>query len=334
MIPLKIQTKLKKMKYGLFGNSSAVQVCRWTRNSLKEDRGCWKEKFYGISSAGCCQMSPATLFCENKCLHCWRPIELTLGDKMKEVDDPIKIIDGIVEERKKLMMGFGGNDKVDKEKFKKALEPSLFTMSLSGEPTIYPRLGELFAEIRRRGAVSFLVTNGLNPKALLNLDKKKGEFPTQITISTNAPNENLFLKWHRSTKKEAWKKFNESLGVLNSLNSKVRRVVRMTLVKEGDGGLSNMSEENIGEYVSLIKKANPDFVHVKGFMSVGYARDRMGYDKMPWFREVREYANKLWKSLTKLTDNSKEGYEIAGEDERSCVVLLAKRGKKLKIDRI
>ena len=108
----------------------------------------------------------------------------------------------------------------------------------------------------------------------------------------------------------------------------------MTLVKEGDGGLSNMSEENIGEYVSLIKKANPDFVHVKGFMSVGYARDRMGYDKMPWFREVREYANKLWKSLTKLTDNSKEGYEIAGEDERSCVVLLAKRGKKLKIDRI
>ena len=253
---------------------------------------------------------------------------------MKEVDDPIKIIDGIVEERKKLMMGFGGNDKVDKEKFKKALEPSLFTMSLSGEPTIYPRLGELFAEIRRRGAVSFLVTNGLNPKALLNLDKKKGEFPTQITISTNAPNENLFLKWHRSTKKEAWKKFNESLGVLNSLNSKVRRVVRMTLVKEGDGGLSNMSEENIGEYVSLIKKANPDFVHVKGFMSVGYARDRMGYDKMPWFREVREYANKLWKSLTKLTDNSKEGYEIAGEDERSCVVLLAKWGKKLKIDRI
>jgi tRNA wybutosine-synthesizing protein 1 len=329
MLPEKIQAKLKKMKYGLVGNSSAVQVCRWTRNALNGDRGCWKEKFYGISSAGCCQMSPATMWCENKCLHCWRPIEMTLGSELSVVDDPIEILDGIVEERKKLMMGFGGNDKVDKEEFKKVLEPSLYTMSLSGEPTIYPRLGEMFAEIRRRGAVSFLVTNGLNPDALRNLEKDNGEFPTQITISTNAPNEELFLKWHRSTKKEAWKNFNESLDVLASLEGQVRRVVRMTLVKEGDdeyGGLTNMADSNISEYVELIKKANPDFVHVKGFMSVGYARDRAGYEKMPWFKEVKEYALKVLKGLG--------GYEIAGEDERCCVVLIAKKGKKLKISKV
>ena len=323
-IPEKIQTKLRKMRYGLFGNSSSVQVCRWTRNSLNGDRGCWKEKFYGISSAGCCQMSPATLFCENQCLHCWRPIELTLGDKMEEIDDPIEILDGIVEERKKLMMGFGGNNKVDKKKLKKAYEPSLYTMSLSGEPTIYPRLGEMFAEIRRRDAISFLVTNGLNPAALKNLEKEG--LPTQITISTNAPNEELFSKWHRTKKKDAWKKFNQSLEVLASLEGKVRRVVRMTLVKEGDGGLTNMSEKNVNEYVSLIKKANPDFIHVKGFMSVGYARDRMGYDKMPWFKEVKEYALKILKNL--------EEYEISGEDERCNVVLISKKGKKLKIKKV
>ena len=324
MIPEKIQAKLKKMKYGLVGNSSAVQICRWARNSLNGDRGCWKEKFYGISSAGCCQMSPATLWCENKCLHCWRPIELTLGDKMSEIDDPIEILNGIVEERRKLMMGFGGNDKVDKKEFKKALEPSLYTMSLSGEPTIYPRLGEMFAEIRRRGAVSFLVTNGLNPDALRKLNET--EFPTQITISTNAPNKELFLKWHKSTKKEAWELFNESLDVLKSLEGKVRRVIRMTLVKEGNGGLTNMDEDNIKEYTKLIEKANPDFIHVKGFMSVGYSRERAGYDKMPWFKEVKEYALNVLKNL--------EEYELAGEDERCCVVLIAKKGKKLKIEKI
>tara|TARA_Y100000310_G_C20700579_1_gene829469 strand:+ start:3633 stop:4382 length:750 start_codon:yes stop_codon:yes gene_type:complete len=247
---------------------------------------------------------------------------MTLGSELSEVDDPIEILDGIVEERKKLMMGFGGNDKVDKGKFQESLEPSLFTMSLSGEPTIYPRLGEMFKEIRKRGAVSFLVTNGLNPEALMKL--RSAGLPTQITISTNAPNEELFLKWHRSTKKEAWKKFNESLDVLSRLDGKVRRAIRMTLAKDGDGGLTNMSEENIPEYVELIKKANPDFVHVKGFMSVGYARDRMGYDKMPWFKEVKDYALKVLSGLGE--------YELAGEDERCCVVLLAKKGKKLKID--
>jgi tRNA wybutosine-synthesizing protein 1 len=251
---------------------------------------------------------------------------MTLGSELTEVDNPIEILDGIIGERKKLMMGFGGNDKVDKEKFKEALEPSLYTMSLSGEPTIYPRLGEMFLEIRRRGAVSFLVTNGLNPEALKKLEVDG--LPTQITISTNAPNEELFLKWHRSTKKEAWKKFNESLEVLSSLNGKVRRAIRMTLAKPGseeheNKDLTNMSEENILEYVELIKKANPDFVHVKGFMSVGYARDRMGYDKMPWFKEVKEYALRVLNNL--------DGYELAGEDERCCVVLLAKKGKKLNI---
>ena len=116
---------------------------------------------------------------------------MTLGDKISEVDDPIEILDGIIEERKKLMDGFAGNKKVDKKILEKALTPSLFTMSLSGEPTIYPRLGEMFKEIRRRGAVSFLVTNGLNPEALKKLEKEG--LPTQITISTNAPNEELFL---------------------------------------------------------------------------------------------------------------------------------------------
>ena len=318
---------LKKEGYGIVGEHSAVKICLWTKHALRGDSGCWKEKFYGVSSAGCCQMTPSLFHCENKCLHCWRNLDYTSDKKIENIDDPIKILYGIVESRKKLLAGFKGRKGIDLKKFEDALEPKLWTMSLSGEPTLYPRLGEMFKEIRRRGAISFLVTNGLNPEVLAGFTKD--ELPTQITISTNAPNEKLFKIWHRSTKVDAWKKFNESLDVLKKLKGIVRRIVRLTLVKKGNGEfgeVTNMSEENIGEYCSLIRKAEPDFIHVKGFMSVGYARARMGYDKQPWFDDVKKYALKIAKNL--------DGYEIAGEDERSCVVMLARDGVKLRIERV
>ena len=325
-----VKSVLGKMGYALVGETSAVQICRWTKNSIRGDGGCWKEKFYGISSAGCCQMSPAVMWCENKCLHCWRPIEMNLGTKLPKIDNPIEILDGIVEARKKLLLGFRGNDKINKDKFENGLEPSLYTMSLSGEATLYPKLGEMFKEIRRRGAVSFLVTNGLNPEVLNNF--KDDELPTQIAISTNAPNERLFKIWHRSTKKNAWEKFNNSLDVIKRLKGKVRRAVRLTLVDIGEEGnfneMTNMSEENVEEYCNLIKKAEPNFIHVKGYKSVGYARARMGYDKQPWFEAVKEYALKIEKRLLK------DGYKIMAEDKRSCVVMLAKNGIELKITKV
>lgn len=325
-----VRKKLEKMNYGLVGKTSAVQVCRWTKNSLRGDRGCWKEKFYGISSAGCVQMSPSVMWCENKCLHCWRPIEMNLGTELPEVDDPVKILDGVIEKRRDMLQGMKGNKQVDVENFDENIEPKLFTMSLSGEATLYPRLGEMFAEIRKRGAVSFLVTNGLNPEALKNLENKPNELPTQLVISTNAPNEELFLKWHRSSKKNAWETFLESLDVMMSLKGKVRRVIRLTLVKEGMegefGGMTNMAEENLKEYCELIRRAEPDFVHVKGYKAVGYAKDRMGYDNQVWHDEVLEFARKLGLKLG--------NYAVKAEDERSCVVCLGRDGVELKIERV
>lgn len=317
--------KLREEGYGIVGDHSAVKVCLWTKHALRGEGGCWKEKFYGISSAGCCQMTPSLFHCENKCLHCWRNLDYTSNKEIINVKDSKEILDGIVEARKNLLMGFKGRKDIDLGKFEDALEPKLYTMSLSGEPTLYPRLGEMFKEIRRRGAVSFLVTNGLNPGVIAGF--KDDELPTQITVSTNAPNENLFNIWHRSTKENAWKEFNKTLEVIKNLKGKVRRVIRLTLVGVGKEGefneTTNATEENIGEYCDLIAKADPDFVHVKGFKSVGYARARMGYDNQLWFDDVKKYAEKIRSEL--------DGYEIAGEDERSCVVMLAKKGCELKI---
>lgn len=326
-----IRKKLEKQQYGIFGNHSAVQVCRWTKNSLNKKGVCWKEKFYGIESHRCCQMSPAVMWCENKCLHCWRPIEMNLGTRLNEADDPKEIIDGIIEERKKLLMGFKGNKNVSEKKFNEALNPTLFTMSLSGEPTLYPRIGELFKEIRKRKAVSFLVTNGLNPEVIENL--KKEELPTQITVSTNAPNEKLFKKWHRSSKKKAWERFNETLDVLKKLKGKTRRVIRLTLVKKGkdekakNNEMTNMAEENVKEYVKLIEKAEPNFVHIKGFMSVGYSRERFGYDKQPWHYEVKRYAEKILKELKRKDKD----WKILAQEKRSNVIMLGKKKRGMKI---
>jgi len=79
---------------------------------------------------------------------------------------------------------------------------------------------------------------------------------------------------------------------------------------------------NIEGYANLIKIAKPDFVEAKGFMSVGFSRKRLGYEKMPFHSEIREFAKKL----AKLS-----GLKILDEKKESCVVLLGKDRKKMMI---
>ncbi len=43
----------------------------------------------------------------------------------------------------------------------------------------------------------------------------------------------------------------------------------MTLIK---GPNNNMKDEMLEDYAKLIKKANPDFIEVKGYMSVGFVK--------------------------------------------------------------
>ena len=107
MIPKKVEKVLKKQHYEIVGRHSAVQICRWTKKSMRDEGVCYKEKFYGIESHRCCQMTPAVMWCPNKCLHCWRAVEMTIGDKMEEgIDSPKEIIDGCIEAQRKLLVGF------------------------------------------------------------------------------------------------------------------------------------------------------------------------------------------------------------------------------------
>jgi tRNA wybutosine-synthesizing protein 1 len=311
---------LTKQHYKLVGKHSGVQTCRWTKNSLRDEGSCYKEKFYGIKSHLCCQMSPVIGFCQNRCLHCWRAIELTIGKEMNKnnIDNPSEIIDGCIKAQQKLLEGFKGNPKANKEKLKESDEPMQFAISLTGEPTLYPKLGELVKELRNRGKTSFIVTNGLKPDELEYLHNNNC-LPTQLYFSLNSPNEDLYNKWHRSQEKDAWKKFNQTLEIFPTLST--RKVIRMTLIK---GENNNMKDEFIKDYVELIKRSNPDFIEVKGFMSVGFSRQRkgMGYESMPTHKDIQEFSVKLAKKLN---------LKILDEHEFSRVVLIGNDKEKMKI---
>jgi tRNA wybutosine-synthesizing protein 1 len=308
------QKILEKQHYRISGNS-AVQICRWAKKSLLGEGYCYKQKFYGIQSHRCCQMTPCVMNCQNQCLHCWRPIELNEGIEIKNAEKPEKIIENCIEMQKKLLMGFKGHPKVTLARANEAMNPKHFAISLSGEPTLYPYLGKLIELLRKRKITSFLVTNGLNPKVLEKLGKKK-QLPTQLYLSVNAPNEEIFNKITRSKVKNAWQIYLKTLKLLPKL--KTRKVLRLTLIKDLNMGCPE-------GYASLIRLAEPDFVEVKGFMSVGFSRQRLGYERMPFHTAIKGFAKKLAKaSKLKILDEKKE----------SCVVLLGKNKSRMGIKNV
>ena len=304
---------------------SAVQLCNWTKKSLRNEGVCFKEKFYGIKSHLCCQMTCSVL-CNNRCVHCWRDITNARDEFIKDFDEPKEIIEKVIEAQRKLLTGFkiDKNSKrkqlsrADQEKLVEAQNPNQFAISLTGEPTLYPKIGELIEEIKRRGATSFLVTNGLQPEVIKKLTEENN-LPTRLYISVNTSNKDEYDKFHRSLKKDAWEKLMETLKIVSEIREK-KTVFRINLVKD-----LNMDEKFISEFAEMIKLANPSFVEIKGFMSVGFARERLGYEKMPTHREMLLWIGKLEKELKET------GYKLLDEHERSRAYVLGKNKNNLKI---
>lgn len=310
MLPKKLQALLKKQHYALVGEHSAVEVCMWTKRSLLDKDYCYKQKFYGIKSHRCCQMTPAVAWCQHRCLFCWRAIEHTLGDKIKgKINSPQDIIDKCIEAQKKQLIGFKGNSKVNRKKLQEAFQPKHFAISLAGEPTIYPKISELIKELKKRKITSFLVTNGMLPEVLAKIEP-----PTQLYVSLDAPNEQIYKKIDRPVS-GSWKKLMKTLKLLPKLNKKTRTVLRLTLVRD-----INMTDAE--GYAKLIKLAKPKFVEAKAYMAVGFSRARLGMPYMPLHQEIKDFA----KQIAKHSD-----YKIVDEKKNSRVVLMMKRDTKDRI---
>jgi len=159
-----MRAKTEKMGYRFVGRHSAIKVCHWTKESIRGKNVCYKNKFYGIESNQCIQMTPMMFFCTFNCRFCWRNFNYILPRKREQWDKPKDVLDGCVREQIKILQGFYGNPNVDNKKLIASMAPRHVAISLSGEPTLYPYLPEFIDEIKSRKMTAYLVSNGTNPK--------------------------------------------------------------------------------------------------------------------------------------------------------------------------
>ncbi|MBW6451624.1 MAG: 4-demethylwyosine synthase TYW1 [DPANN group archaeon] len=297
---------LEKQQYRIVGNHSAVKLCTWLKKSLRGDSVCYKEKFYGIKSHRCLQMTPAVAWCPNKCVFCWRSTDKTEASELgSDSDDPEEILDGAIRMQRSLITGFKGFSGTDMVKWEEAQDPINVAISLTGEPTAYPKIAGLIDVCNKRGFTTFLVTNGQFPDTVQKICDMGG--PTQFYLSIDAPTKELYKKTCVPMFKDYWSRFEKTINTLSKFKGK--KAVRLTLVK----GLNMDDFEN---YVKLILKVNPKFVEVKAYMWVGFSKHRLDYDAMPVHSEVLHFAEKLAKLLN---------YSVTNESEASRVVLLERK---------
>ncbi|MFZ3077460.1 MAG: 4-demethylwyosine synthase TYW1 [Candidatus Aenigmatarchaeota archaeon] len=294
---------LKNAGYKIVGEHSAVKLCTWCKKSIKSGgkEFCYKQKFYGIESHRCIQMTPALPFCTLKCQFCWRDTDITFPKWSGAADEPEQIIEKSIEAQRQLLSGLGGVP--HSEKFlKEAREPKHAALSLAGEPLFYEKMPDMISEFRKRGMTTFIVTNGTLPERLEAL-ADANSLPTQLYMSLSANSEEMFNLVNRPLIKDGWERLNKTLELLPQI--KTKKAIRMTMMKE--------SLKEPEKYAELIGKAKPDFVEIKAAMSVGFARTRMAYADMLKHAEIKVFAESLAQAL---------GYKFADEKADSRVVLL------------
>ncbi len=228
--------------------------------------------------------------------------------RLPKWDSPDEIAQGMFKAQARILTGYKAHPKADPQKFREAQTPRHVAISLTGEPTLYDPLGELLKTLHAKGLTTFLVSNGNLPRKLGAL----GEEPTQLYISTCAPNEEVFKRVCRPQVPDAWERLNETLTLLPSFRCPT--VIRSTLVKDVNMG-------NVDEYAKLVEKAQPTYIEAKAYMHVGFSGLRLGFDNMPSHKDVYNFARRLAEATS---------YSILDESAESRVVLLSKMEKPLR----
>ena len=285
-----ISEQLKKAKYGV-SDHSTVELCHWTKKSFKHEGSCYKHKFYGISTHRCMEFSPAGMYCENRCVYCWRPMEFYDSMEMKpeQVAEPEEILAKLMAERKKLINGYYGDSRNDKQRLDESLLPSHYAISLSGEPTMYPKLPELIKYLNSLEATKsiFLVTNGQEPDMIQRLQDEDA-LPTQLYLSTNAADYESFLKINKPKYDDSWERWNRTLDMLKHLNT--RTVLRVTLIRN-----YNDQDSMIPVFAKMFKESSPHFIEIKSYMHIGRSTNRLEHSNMLEMEEVKRFSEQVAK---------------------------------------
>jgi tRNA wybutosine-synthesizing protein 1 len=224
------------------------------------------------------------------------------------VDEPDMIINNLLEERRKLIVGHYGNTKCDKIKLDESLFPQHYAISLSGEPTMYPKLPSLIKYLKTLENTKsiFLVTNGQEPEMLQRLIDEEA-LPTQLYLSTNASNKKMFTLVNRPRYRDAWDRWQKSLELLSQMDT--RTVLRMTMIRN-----FNHSKNYIEEFADLMRRANPHFIEIKSYMHIGMSTQRLENSDMLEMDEIRSYSHLLRQSL--------DTFSLMDESEISRIVVL------------
>ena len=309
VIPERISRELFKAGYGVSLHGT-VEICHWTKKHLRYKGVCYKRVFYGIDSHRCFEFSPAGMMCHFRCNFCWRPTQFMriIDMPINRVVEPDELMFRLELERRRLMSGYKGTEGIYRELLYEAYIPTHYAISLSGEPTLYPKLPKLIRLLDSLPTTRsiFLVTNGCEPDMLRRLEYERA-LPTQLYISMNAPNRRLFNKIVHPMVRGAWDRFIESLRIMANLET--RTVIRMTMIKgfNDDPGL-------IDEYVELLRLANPHFIEIKSYMHLGYSTRRLKRSNMLSFEEIRDIALRLLDRL--------DGFEYMDDYPPSRIVVL------------
>jgi tRNA wybutosine-synthesizing protein 1 len=173
---------------------------------------------------------------------------------------------------------------------------------------MYPKLPELVQYIKTLKATKsiFLVTNGQEPDMLYRLQEENA-LPTQIYLSTNASNKNMFYKINGPRHRDAWERWLKSLEFVS--DAKTRTVLRMTLIRN-----FNDSEKYYQEFANLIEKGSPHFIELKSYMHIGMSINRLEESNMLEMDEVRNFSKGIKKHLS--------GYSTMDESMISRIVVL------------
>lgn len=301
---------LIKQQYRLYKDHAAVKLCHWMKESMLRGRHCYKQDFYGIQSHRCLQMTPALNECDQRCSFCWRVQEHDF--EVRDWAEPKEMLDGLIEQQRKLVSGFKGDPRCDPVRFEEARNPNQVAISLAGEPITYPYLSDFIKECHSRHMSTFLVTNGTYPDRLEALD----ELPMMLYVTVAAPNEQIYKRVCRPKEPDCWQRLMRTLELLPSLDT--RTVIRHTLVKNENFGW-------VDDYARLDRIADPDLVEPKGYVFVGGSRNRLTIDCMPSFAEIRDFSGQL---------GSRIGMSIINEREDSRVVLLGTPGMETDVRKV
>ena len=186
--------------------------------------------------------------------------------------------------------------------FTDAIKPVFCTVSLAGEPTLSPILGQLLKDLKERGFVTFVVSNGTRMHKVKDLKY----LPDQFYLSISAIDRKSFDYLCNPIDPSDWDRFIDGLEILRNLNT--RTVARVLFLK-------GFTENRFNELAILIRKALPSYVELKAYEHRGASTKNFQTQCVPSMLDIEKGAKKI---------ASETGYIISLYESRSRVALLCR----------